>query len=208
MRILRIDAVDPAEADLAPALDVLRAGGILAYPTDTFYGLAVDPRRDDAVARLYRAKNRDPHLAIPMIAGNVEQAQALGLFDETALALAHEFWPGPLSLVVRAASQVSEQLLGEGRTIAVRVPAHPVARAIALELGSAVTATSANVSGHPPVTRVDQIGATLAARIDAALDAGPTPGGPPSTLVSITEAGPQLVRPGAIAWERVLEFLR
>src|SRR5699024_9689336 len=99
------------------------------------------------------------------------------------------------------------RLRGEGGTVAVRVPDHPVARALALAVGGAITATSANLSGSPSAVSGSEAAAALDGRVDATLDAGPAPGGPPSTIVRLTNEGPRLLRPGAIAWERVLEFL-
>jgi L-threonylcarbamoyladenylate synthase len=205
---LSVDAHDPDPESIVKAVNVLRAGGIVAYPTDTLYGLAVDPSRDDAVDRLYAAKDRDAGLAVPLIAGSLKQASEAGILDAASLRLAHAFWPGPLSLVVRAAPHVSRRLLGQGGTIAIRVPAHPVARALSNVFGRCVTATSANLSGEPAATTAAQTLEAIGDRIDALVDAGPTPGGPPSTIVQIAADGPRLIRPGPIAWERVLESLQ
>ena len=205
MRILHADPVAPEPDVLEDAVAILAAGGLLAYPTDTLYGLAVDPRRDDAVLRLYRAKARDARFAVPLVAGSMEQALEAGAFDDADIALARKFWPGPLSLVVRPAGRLSAHLFGTGQKVAIRVPAHAVARALALRFGFPITATSANLSGAAPSASGDEAAAALAGRIDAVLDAGPAPGGPPSTIVETTATGPRLIRAGAIAFERVLE---
>jgi L-threonylcarbamoyladenylate synthase len=205
MRILRADPTAPGPDVLADAVALLAAGGVLAYPTDTLYGLAVDPRLDDAVLRLYRTKAREARFAVPLVAGSMAQALEAGHFDDADLALARAFWPGPLSLVVRPAACLSRHLLGAGQKVAIRVPAHAVARTLALQFGFPITATSANVSGAPPSASGDEAAAALAGRIDAVLDAGPSPGGPPSTIVETTSTGPRLIRAGAIAFERVLK---
>jgi L-threonylcarbamoyladenylate synthase len=207
MLILRVDSGASDDEAVREAAGVLRSGGIVAFPTDTLYGLAVDPRNDKAAARLYDAKSRDRGIAVPLIAGSLDQASAAAVFSDADLRLARAFWPGPLSIVVSASRLISTELLGPGATIAIRVPAHPVARALPLALGFAVTATSANISGAAPAHRPSEVIASMDGRIDAILDAGPAPGGPPSTIVQLLDEGPRLIRAGAIAWERVLEFV-
>ena len=196
-----------ASADaIADAAAVLRGGGVVAYPTDTLYGLAVDPRNAAAVRRLFDLKGRNPALAIPLIASSVEQAKAAGELSDAHVRLAHAFWPGPLTIVVPARDTIDRVLLGGGSTIAIRVPAHPVATALASGLGFCITSTSANRSGQAAASNAQEA-STLLETIDLILDGGASPGGPPSTMVELTDAGPRLVRAGAVAWERVLESL-
>jgi L-threonylcarbamoyladenylate synthase len=198
---------NPDPAAIAAAADILRAGGIVAYPTDTLYGLAVDPRRDDAVARLFEAKARRAELAMPLIAADLAQAEAAGIFGPRARRLAGAFWPGPLSIVVPARPAISRLALGGRPSVAVRVPASRVARALAERFGFPIAATSANPSGAPAAAAPRNIGEAMAGRIDCLLDGGAAPGGPPSTIVEIDETGQRLHREGAIAWERVLKSL-
>jgi L-threonylcarbamoyladenylate synthase len=206
---LAVDPEDPQPDRIAQAVDVLRRGGIVMYPTDTLYGLAVDPSRDDAVERLYEAKGRDPKMAVPLIAADLAQGERDGLFGAADLRLARAFWPGPLSLVVPARAHLSRRAVAGDGTIAVRVPAHPVARELARAFGACITATSANRSGQPPLSTVEAPAEATLPPVDVVLDAGPTAGGPPSTIVRIGADGvPQLVRAGAIAWNRVLKSLR
>lgn len=193
--------------EVAQAVEVLRRGGIVAYPTDTLYGLAVDPRRDDAVERLFAAKGRPASLAIPLIAADTAQARAWGDFGAEALRLAEAFWPGPLSLVVPARPGLSARVPAADGTIALRVPAHAVGRDLAAGIGCPITATSANRSGEPPTSLPAEVAAAIGDRIDLLIDAGPSPGGLPSTIVACTPSGARLIRAGAIAWERVLTFL-
>jgi L-threonylcarbamoyladenylate synthase len=188
-------------------VDVLLSGGIVAYPTDTLYGLAVDPRRDDAVERLFAVKGRAQGVAVPLIAGGIVQAAQAGELGPRERQLAQAFWPGPLSIVVPAQAIVSQLALGGGETVAVRVPAQPVARALASAFGFCVTATSANPSGQTAPASAERIEPRLLGLIDLLLDAGPAPGGEPSTLVTFDERGPVLIRSGAVAWERVLKSL-
>lgn len=192
---------------LAAAIETLRAGGVVAYPTDTLYGLAVDPRSEVAVERLFDVKGRDRTQAIPLIAANVEQAQRAGRFGRDELRLAAAFWPGPLAIVVRADEALAGNVVAGDGTVAIRVPAHELARALADEFGFCLTATSANLSGQPPTASPDVVAVTLRDRVDLLLDGGDAPGGAPSTIVAIRHDGPTLVRAGAIAWQRVLESL-
>jgi L-threonylcarbamoyladenylate synthase len=204
--ILNTDPNVPDRDAIAQAATILGSGGLVAYPTDTLYGLAVDPRNDDAVERLYNAKGRDRNVAVPLIAGSLEQALAASTLTDAELRLARAFWPGPLSLVVSASERLSTKLLGPDATIAIRIPAHPVSRALAQAFGFAITSTSANRSGEPATARTADVIAALGEALDAIVDAGPAPGGAPSTIVRLAHDGPQLLRAGAIAWERVLKF--
>jgi L-threonylcarbamoyladenylate synthase len=206
--VLTIDPLAPDPETLTQAVAVLSGGGIVAYPTDTLYGLAVDPRSDEAIDRLYRAKARDPGVAVPLIAASLEQAFAAATFTDADARLARAFWPGPLSIVLPASRIISAKVLGPGATVAVRVPAHAVACALALAFGCAITATSANLSGTPAAFTAAAVAAALDGRIDAVVDGGPAPGGAPSTIVRLAHDGPRLLRAGAIAWERVLKFVQ
>ncbi len=205
-----ITAGQPEPAVIARAADVLRHGGLVAYPTDTVYGLAVDPRNSAAVARLYAAKGRGSQSAIPLIAASLEQAEEAALFGERELRLARALWPGPLTMVVPPRVDLAAAVLGGGTTVAVRVPAHAVARALAGAFGFCITATSANRSGEAPAVTGADVAAAFGAGsdVDLLLDAGVVAGGSPSTIVEIGEDGPRLIRAGAVPWNRVLESLK
>jgi L-threonylcarbamoyladenylate synthase len=203
---LPIDPINPDPDVLAQAADILKRGGLVAYPTDTLYALGVDPRSDSAVQALFDVKGRDPSLAIPLIAADIDQAQQAGALGPAERRLAESFWPGPLTIVVPAAGGLSELLSTHG-TLAVRVPSHAVARGLAAALGACVTSTSANPSGKPAAQTADAVAAAFGDRIDLILDAGPCPGGPPSTVVEIVEGRAKLLRAGAVAWDRVLRSL-
>ncbi len=183
---------------------LLRAGGVVAYPTDTFYGLAADPRNPGAVARLFAIKGRAAGQAIPLIAADLAQATGAAEFDDCSLRLARAFWPGPLSLILPASSAVCKDAKATDGTVAVRVPASDAARAIARAFGFCITATSANLSGEAAPTSAASASSALGGVVDLVLDGGDTPGGEPSTLVDAREEIPRLVRAGAIAWDRVL----
>jgi L-threonylcarbamoyladenylate synthase len=207
VRRVTVAAQEPDASAIAAVADALRAGMVVAYPTDTLYGLAVDPRQDGAVERLFALKGRSARIALPLVAADVDQARDAGELGPAELTLAAAFWPGPLSIVVPARSLVSRGVLGGGTTVAIRVPAHPAARALAAAAGFCITATSANVSGEPAAVWADEV-ARMLPGVDVVLDAGRAAGGPPSTIVAVTQAGPLLVRAGAVAWDRVIKSLQ
>ena len=205
-RVLRVDRDAPDPGTLRLAARILTTGGVVAYPTDTLYGLAADPRDPAAVDRLVAAKRRAPGLAIPLIASDPAQAgRAASALTPLAHRLMDAFWPGPLAIVVGAAASLDGRVVGEGGTIAVRVPANAVARALAATFDYPITATSANRSGQPAPSTAADAGAEFGPDIDAVIDAGPTPGGVPSTIVDARGAAPRLVREGAVPWVRVLQ---
>jgi L-threonylcarbamoyladenylate synthase len=207
MRRIVVNPEDPSPAAIEAAAAILRAGGVVAFPTDTLYGLAVDPRLDVAVERLFDLKGRDLTAAVPLIAADMEQAAQAGAIEHHASRAASLFWPGPLSIVVPANDLISRKALAGGASVALRVPANLIARRLAAALGFPITATSANRSGASPADSADAVAAALPA-IDVLLDGGPAPGGAPSTIVAFVDDEPRLVRAGAVAWDRVIKSLR
>jgi len=205
---LRVDSSQPDPAILAEAAAVIRAGGIVAYPTDTLYGLAVDPWSSQALERLFLAKGRPADRAVPLVASGESSAGAAGPFTPRARALAGRFWPGPLTLLVTADERLAPAVHGGTRLVGVRVPESVVARALAAHAGGLITATSANRSGAPASANPEDLLSLGHDRVDVLLDAGLAPGGAPSTIVDATAEPPRLVRVGAVPWERVLEFLK
>jgi L-threonylcarbamoyladenylate synthase len=206
---LRVNAAAVDPGALGAAVAALRRGGVIAFPTETFYGLAADPRSPRGVGAVFSLKQRPPDQPLPLIAADLRQiADHVGTMTPLASRLASKLWPGAVTLLIPASPQLCEDVhLGTG-TVGVRVPADPVARALAATAGHAVTSTSANISGEPPASTPDEVARAFGNRLDVLIDAGPTPGGLPSTIVDATGETPVLVRAGAIAWERVLEFSR
>ena len=186
---------------------VLLAGNLVVYPTDTLYALGAVALDGGAVARLRAAKGREAGKALPLIAADESQAARLwGRFPERARALAHRFWPGPLTLVLEAAPSVPPEITAGQGTLAIRVPALVVARRLAGACGPLV-ATSANLAGARPPSTCDAAVAAVGAAAALAIDAGPG-GSLPSTLVDLTGARPRLLREGAIPWSDVSDVLR
>lgn len=208
MRRVFVEPGAPQRDAIEEAAKWILSGGVVAIPTDTLYGLAADPFRNDAVERLFEAKNRPAERAIPLIASDAAQvAAAVGRLPALGAKLAERYWPGPLTLVVPAPPGLARRVTGDTGTVGIRVPRHDVARAIAKACGRPITATSANVSGEPATDDPDRVEDTLGDRIDLLIDVGRTPGGAPSTMVDVTEAAPRLVRAGAIAWDEIQQWL-
>jgi L-threonylcarbamoyladenylate synthase len=208
MMEFRIEAGRPDRLALSRVAAILRDGGVVAYPTDTLYGLAANPASAAAMAQLYRIKGRPVDLAIPLVASGLEQIVAAGgALPAVAQRLASRFWPGPLTLVVPAWPGLDARVHAGRGTVAVRVPDHPVARLLADACGWPITSTSANRSGEPAAATAGEVRAAFGNGLDALVDAGPSPGGAPSTIVDTTGGRATLVRAGAVPWERVLECL-
>ena len=197
------------------AIRVLRAGEVVAVPTDTVYGIAVALDTPGGIERLFAAKQRPPDKAIALLLADWEQAAAIGEMTPAAIALGRAFWPGGLTLVVprRADVPLPAALTGGALapgaipTVGLRVPAHDAPRALARALGPLPT-TSANRSGEPELRDADAIDAELGDALDLILDGGPASGGPASTVVDCTGPEPVIRRAGAIDAERIEATLR
>jgi L-threonylcarbamoyladenylate synthase len=208
MRRLFVDRGAPQRDAIEEAATWILDGGVIALPTDTFYGLAADPFNAAAVGRLFAVKGRDADRAMPLIAADAAQIVGqVGHLSATAARLGDRYWPGPLTLLVPAPGGLAPQVAGGTGRIGVRVPADDVARAVCAEVGRPVTATSANFSGTPATADPDEVERTLGERIDMLVDTGRTPGGAPSTIVDVTSTPPRLVRVGAISWDEIQAWL-
>jgi len=204
MRRVAIDAQRPDAASLQEAAAVIKAGGIVAMPTDTLYGLAADPFSTAAVERVFAAKGRAAERALPLVAADIAQVEEqLGALPPDGRRLAAAYWPGPLTLLLPRPSTMPEAVTGGLAHVGVRVPAHAVARDLCRACGCLLTATSANPSGAPASADPDDVERSMGEGVALLLDAGLTPGGPPSTIVNVSGDVIRLVRPGAIPWEEV-----
>jgi L-threonylcarbamoyladenylate synthase len=196
------------EAGRCEAIEILQAGGVVGLPTDTVYGIAVDPGRSGALDLLYAAKRRPPDRRIAVLCTDVAQAAELGETTPPAEALAAAFWPGGLTLVLRVRKGAIPAAFGiEIETVGIRVPAHPCPRAIAAALGPLPT-TSANLSGQPEATDAEAIVAILGKAVGLVIDGGPSSGGPASTVVDCSGSELRILRSGAIPRDEIVDCLR
>jgi L-threonylcarbamoyladenylate synthase len=202
-RVLTVDA-----QAIAKAAEILRAGGLVSFPTETVYGLGADSTNGEAVARLYAAKGRPAFNPLIAHIGSIELAHRLGWFDANAERLASAFWPGPLTLVVprRPDFPISDFALAGLDTVALRMPAHPTAQALLRALGGPIVAPSANRSGHVSPTDAEHVLSDLEGRVDLVLDDGPCAVGLESTIVACVDE-PTLLRPGGFAREEIERLL-
>ena len=198
-RCIAVDPQCPSEAALDDAAAVLRAGGIVAYLTDTVYGLAVDARQRRAVAGLFALKGRSPDKAVPLIIGGPQQLADVAVdLPRHAQPLMSAFWPGPLTLLLRPQPDLPASLLGASDRIGVRWPDSALSQGLALRLGGAVTASSANRSGAPAALNAGEAAAQLAPGLDLILDAGAARDPQVSTVLDVTTEPPRLIRAGRI----------
>lgn len=187
---------------LAPLLEAVERGAILALPTESSYGLGVDPRDARAVAKVFRVKSREARKPLPVVIADLDQLEAMGIDarQPAVTRLAH-LWPAPLSVLLP--SRAPLPAMAGGSTLAVRVPAHEKLRHLLSALGRPLTATSANPSGEPPLLEASAVRALLAGEDAMVIDEGPLPGGPPSTLVVWRGDGFEVLRAGRFEIERL-----
>lgn len=199
-RTLVVDARRPEAGALAAAAAVLDSGGLVAFPTESFYGLGARALSADAVARVFEVKGRPADKPLLVLIDSPAAAAALcAAIPDGARKLMDRHWPGPLTLVLTAAPGLPAALTAGTGTIGLRVPGHPVALGLVRAAGAAVTAPSANPSGEPPPTSADAVRGYFAGRIDLVLDGGTTEGGTGSTVVDCTVWPPRILRRGPIA---------
>jgi L-threonylcarbamoyladenylate synthase len=196
------------EAAVAAAARCLKAGGLVAFPTETVYGLGADATDAGAIARLYQAKGRPSFNPLIAHVGDLKAGMRIARFDATAIALANAFWPGPLTLVLPKTRDctVADLATAGLDTIAIRVPAHPLARSILRAFGGPVVAPSANLSGHVSPTTAAHVQSDLAGRIDLIVDGGAVAVGVESTIVGCFDT-PMLLRPGGLPREEIERVL-
>jgi L-threonylcarbamoyladenylate synthase len=207
--MLQTQRLTADEAGLAQAAAVLRRGGLVAFPTETVYGLGADATDASAVARIYGAKERPSFNPLIAHVDSLKTAQGQGIFDEAAQKLAEAFWPGPLTLVVPAAPSctVSDLARAGLGSLGLRVPAHPLAHELLRRVGRPVAAPSANRSGRVSPTDADHVLGDLDGRIDAVLDGGAAQVGVESTIVACLGGAPRLLRPGGVPREAIEDLI-
>ena len=199
---LVVDPSCPAPAAIATAARVLETGGLVAFPTETFYGLGAHALDAAAVERIFRAKGRPDDKPLLVLVDSVAMVERVAReVSPRAHRLMARHWPGALTLVLPAQASLPPALTAGTGTIGVRLSSHPVARALVAALGAPVTAPSANPHGAPSPRTADEVLGALGTGLDLVLDAGTTPGGPPSTVLDLTGVTPAILRPGAVVLE-------
>ncbi len=181
------------------AVGVLRSGGLVAFPTDTVYGVAAHAFIPRAVERLYQVKGRPRDKPIPLLLADPEDLEMVALeISSLARELAQLFWPGPLSLVLACHPRVPKEVVAGGNSVAVRIPDHPIPQNLARLLRAPLATTSANRSGGPDAITAQEVAHQIGTDIELIIDGGPCPGGVPSTVLDLTASPPRMLRQGPI----------
>jgi len=185
------------------AVQILKKGGIIAFPTDTVYGLGADAFNRKAVERIYAVKKRPRHLPFPLLLADISQISTVAeQIPELAWFLARYFWPGGLTLLLPKAASLPSYLTSQS-TIAVRVPNHPIPLALIQSLGNPIIGTSANISGKPSILIADEVEQQLGDKVDLIIDGGKCLGGSESTIVDVTGEVPTILRHGIISTHEI-----
>jgi L-threonylcarbamoyladenylate synthase len=198
-----------SDSSIAKAVEVLRAGGLVAFPTETVYGLGADASQPDAVRNIFRAKGRPAeHPVIVHLGAAVDLAAWARDIPDAATQLAERFWPGPLTLILKRAPHVLDVVTGGQDSVGLRVPAHPIAAALLHAFDGAIAAPSANRFGRVSATTADHVRRELGDAVDYILDGGACPVGIESTIVDLSTGAPVLLRPGRITAQEIESLLR
>jgi len=199
VEVRAIDPQQPERRTVAEAAEAILRGGVISFPTDTFYGLGCSLMDPAAVDMLYRLKRRPQNLAVISLISDPSEVEALAaVIPDVAVTLMKRFWPGPLSIVFRASLVVPQACRGPRETIALRYPDHPLSLALVSALGGPLVASSANLSGQPPAKSAEEVIRTFGNQLDLVLDGGPSQANAPSTLVDVTTGKVEILRPGAV----------
>lgn len=198
--------VGVSSEDVEEAAKLVREGRLIAYPTDTVYGLGCNPFDADAVDRLVKAKERVKG-SLPILVSSLEDAERLGEIVGLAATIAKRFWPGPLTLVVRPRRNFPARITGDAHLVGLRIPNHNTARRLIKECGGSLIGTSANISGRPPLRTAEEVVRELEGRVDLVMDGGPAFLGRESTVVRVLEDETTVLREGAISRDDILKAL-
>lgn len=205
-RILKINTGHSEEDVIGSAAAIISRGGVIAYPTETIYGLGADATNEQAIRKIFEIKGRNFSNPVSLIIGRREDVHPLvRAIPKTAQKLMDAFWPGPLTIVFEAAGCVSPLLTAKTGKIGIRLSGHDGARQIALAAGKPLTATSANLSGLPECATADEVIAQIGDRLDAVVDLGNTSGTAGSTIIDTTTEQPVILRTGVISREEILQ---
>jgi len=208
LEILKPDANSSEKKIIARAVEILAEGGIIVYPTETFYGLGADATNEKAIKKIFAVKGRDFKNPISLIISKPEDIYPLVQdITESAEKLMAAFWPGALTIVFAASDKVSSMLTAGTGKIGLRISSHPIANAITQKLKRPLTATSANLSGVPECSMASDVISQIGNKIDAILDWGKTPGNKPSTIIDVTCNPPAILREGAVIRQAIEKYI-
>lgn len=207
-QLIHVDLKKIEERKIEDIIRSLQEGGIIVFPTDTFYGLGANCYLKEAVLRIYGLKRRKPSKPLGLVVSEMRMAESLAadlppLFKQ----LASEFWPGPLTLILKASPSLPRELLSRRGTVGLRVPALPWLQILIKKAGFPLTATSANLSGEAEVSNPEEVMRIFKGKVDLIVDGGPTPGGKPSTVVDLSIEKPKIIREGALPSSLLAEYL-
>ena len=196
------------EKQIKEAVTILKNGGVVANPTDTVYGLGAGITDINAVDRIFQVKGRPKGMALPVLLSDLKQIEEIVVdFTPAAKLLAEEFFPGALTIILTKNAGVPDIITGGGKTIAFRIPNHPVPLALVKGLGKPIVGTSANLSGHPSAMTAAEVRAQIGDKIDMVVDGGRCPGGIESTVIDLSGEKPVIRRQGAISIEKLRKIL-
>ena len=196
------------EKQIIKAVAILKNGGVVAYPTDTVYGLGASMTDINAVDRIFQVKGRPKGMALPVLLADKQQiAEIVKMFSPAARQLADAFFPGALTIILPKSASVSDIVTGGGKTIAFRIPDHPVPLALIKGLGTPIVGTSANLSGHPSALTAEEVISQIGDKIDMVVDGGRCPGGVESTVIDLSGEKPVIRRQGAVTIEQLRKIL-
>ena len=206
---MRLDPKNVPSKAVRRMAHILRRGGLIVFPTDTFYGLGGDGFSPAAVRRIFELKLRDTSRPLLVLVSDLEMVRRLARdIPPVFWKIAEEFWPGPLTIALRASAKVPRELCGGGESLAMRLPAVPWLREVVREAGLPVIATSANISGEGEISAAVQAQRIFGGKVELIVDGGLTPGGAPSTVLDLTAEPPRIVRQGAVSISRLKEFFQ
>jgi len=198
--VIPVNPQHPEHHLIEKVAEVLNAGGIIGYPTETIYGIGCSAFDAKAVERIYQLKGRDRQKAMILVAGDIVQVSELvKSIPSSAEKLIENFWPGPLTIIFETSSRLNEFAFGKSKTVAVRIPACTICLELIRETGFPLVSTSANISGREAGTTAEQVAEAFGDQLDIIIDGGATPESVPSTLVDITRTPARIVRKGAIS---------
>ncbi len=207
-QIIKIDPDNEEPDKIAKIVSVLRGGGLIVYPTETFYGLGADIFLPEAIQKVYRLKRRNPSKPLPLVISDLDMLQVVAMGPSPRYrAVISAFWPGPLTLILSASSRVPQMLLGPSGSIGIRLTGSKWLRTLVRHASFPLTATSANISGEKEVADSRKAIRLFEGKVDLIVDGGKTEGFLPSTVLDLTGDKPRLIREGAITASQLIEFL-